>query len=292
MRRRLFDQIIFMKVIPAGITGLMLLLSTIIYGQQDSVVNESAGVEIKFGVFYNSRLHYLGRVDSLQSSAIFPMAELWLGKEVYISAVPVFINNVVDRFSYAGTVGTIGYRFSDKRNKFSGNIYFVKPFYKDHSQLVQSALKSQLSSSFTYSTKPINLTIGGDLRFSEKTDYGAMAGLDHAFRIEAGNNFILVVNPAAYLYAGTQKFTRTYYKQRNFLIFPAGEEEITENVNRFSILAYEFSIPVVLAKGKFQVIANPSYVILQNLVAEEGQPGLSERGKELFSFTIGTRISF
>ena len=78
----------------------------------------------------------------------------------------------------------------------------------------------------------------------------------------------------------------------SILLLPGTEQLVTEDVKRFAILAYEFSMPVVLAKGKFQLIANPAYVIPQNLVKIEGRQDLSERGKEMFFITVGGKVSF
>lgn len=280
-----------MRYLLPVITGLTLLYTTGLHAQQDSLPAKTKP-QFKLGVYYNSNLNFLGRTDSLRSSGVFPLAELWLGKGFYINAAPVFVNNAVQSFEYAGSVATAGYQFTDKKNKFGGNIFFVKPLYKDNSELVQSALKGQFTSNFTWMSKIINITAGGDVRFSDKVDFGLTAGIDHIFRFEPGADWVLVLDPSAYVYAGTQKFTRTYYKQSNFLLFPGAEQQITESVNSFNILSYELSMPVVLAKGKFQFIANPAYVIPQNLISVEGRPDLSERGKEMFYITIGTKFIF
>jgi hypothetical protein len=281
-----------MRSIISGITGIGILLSTSLFAQQDSLPQKKEGVQFKIGVYYNSNLNYLGRTDSLRSSGVFPLAELWFGKGFYINAAPVFVNNAVSSFEYAGTVTSAGYRFSNKKNKFGGNIFITKPIYKDNSQLVQSALKGQFTSNLTWSNKIINITAGGDVRFSDNTDYGVTTGVDHIFRFKPGGGFVLVLDPSAYVYAGTQKFTRTYYKQNNFLLFPGTQQQVTETANRFNILSYEFSMPVVLVKGKFQLIANPAYVIPQNLLTVEGRPDLSERGKEMFYITFGGKVTF
>ena len=255
--------------------------------QSDSAKNRA---QFKFGVYYNSHLNYYGRTDSLHSSGVFPLAELWFGKGFYINAAPVFVNNKVSSFEYAGTVATAGYRFN-KNDKFGGNIFFVKPIYPDNSQLVQSALKAQFSSNFTLMNKFINITAGADLKLSDNLDYGATAGLDHIFRFEPGKNFVLVLDPSVYINGGTQQFSKTYYKKNSFLLFPGVEQQVTESVNRFSILSYEVSMPIVLAKGKFQLIANPAYVIPQNLVVVEGRPDLSENGQNMFYITLGAKIT-
>jgi hypothetical protein len=119
------------------------------------------------------------------------------------------------------------------------------------------------------------------VKFSNSTDYGAMAGVDHIFRMQLTNKMVLVANPSAYLNAGTQQFTNTYYKKNNFLIFPGTEQQVSETVKRFSILSYEFSMPLILARDKFQVLLIPAYVMPQNLTGP---------AKNLFYITAGAKI--
>lgn len=130
------------------------------------------------------------------------------------------------------------------------------------------------------------------MKFSDKIDYGTTAGLDHLFQFGAGEGFVIVINPSAYVDAGTQQFTRTYYEKSNFLLFPGVTQQVTESVKEFNILSYELSMPVVLAKGKFQLIANPAWVLPQNIIVVEGRPNLSERGENLFYITLGGKITF
>jgi hypothetical protein len=269
---------------------VLLLLPFMIKAQSDST-KEDDKPQFKIGVYYNSNLNYYGRIDSLRSSGFFPLAELWFNKSFYINAAPLFIHNSVTSFDYAGTVASAGYRFTSN-NKFAGNIYFVKPFYKDNSQLVQSALKGQLTATFTFLNKFINITGGADVKFSDKTDYGATAGVDHIFHFELPGTSVLVIDPSANLYAGTQQFTKSYYKQNSFLFFPGVEQMVTEKVSNFNILSYEFSVPVIYAKEKWQLLFTPAYVIPQNLITVANRPDLSERGKRLFYATIGGKIIF
>ncbi len=121
---------------------IFLCFFTFISHAQSDSIREDNTIRFKVGIYYNTNLNYYGRTDSLRSSGLFPMAELWLDNHFYLNAAPVFVNNAVMNFQYAGTVATAGYQFSSD-NKLSGNIYFVKPFYKSNSQLVQSALKAQ-----------------------------------------------------------------------------------------------------------------------------------------------------
>lgn len=268
---------------------IALFFSTAIHAQTDSASTENNKTQFKLGVFYNSNLNYYGRTDSLRSSGVFPLVELWFTKNFYINAAPVFVNNETASLQYAGTVTTVGYQFNNN-NKLSGHIYFVKPFYKDNSQLVQSALKAQAAFTLTKSTKIINFTGGSDVKFSDKVDFGLTGGLDHIFRHQFDDESVLVVDPSAYVFAGTQQFTNSYYTKSNFLLFPGAQQLVSESVKNFNILSYEFSMPIIFTKGKFQALAIPAYVIPQNLITVPGRPDLSERGKNMFYVTVGAKI--
>jgi hypothetical protein len=271
---------------------LTLLLSFFVYysgfAQKDST--EKQNVALKIGVNYNSGLNYFGRTDSLKSTGFFPMAELWLSKDFYLNAAPVFVNNAVQSMEYSGTVTSMGYLHST--DKWITNLYFLKPFYKQNSQLVQSALKAQAGMSFSSLNKILNFTFGGDAKLSDKMDFGATVGVDHLIKKQMTHGLVLVVDPAFYTYAGTQNFTNTYYKKKpGFLLLPGSSEQVSENTTKFNVLAYEFSVPVVFAKGNWMALLTPSYIIPQNLVTIVGRPDLSERGQQMFYATIGLKYT-
>jgi len=266
-----------------------LFVCQLVFAQTDSTTSQK--IKFKIGINYNSGLNYYGRTDSLKSTGVFPLAELWLSKDVYINAAPVFVNNAVQSMEYAGTVTSLGYLHTT--DKWITNLYLLKPFYKQSSQLVQSALKAQTSASFSRLNKLLNFTFGGDIKFSDKIDFGATAGLDHLIRKELENGSVLVIDPSFYTYAGTQNFTNTYYKkQPGFLVFPGSTQQVNKNVTQFNILAYEFSVPVVYAKKKWMALLTPSYILPQNLVTVQGRPDLSERGQNMFYVTLGLKYTF
>jgi len=268
------------------------LLISICFSCYLKAQNDSTGIskiKVKLSANYNSNLNYYGRTDSLNSSGFFPMAELWLDKHFYINAAPVFVHNIVTSFDYAGTITTIGHQFITDEKKWFGNAYLLKPFYKNNSQLVQSALKAQVAFNLTSLNKILNITGGVDVKLSEKTDFGITAGLDHLFRQQFRDNSVIVIDPSAYVFAGTQQFSRSYYKQNNMLLLPAGQR-VSESVTGFNILSYEFSIPIIYAKEKLQLSFIPTYVIPQNLITVEGRPDLSERGKEMFYATVAVKL--
>ncbi len=265
-----------------------LFLSAELYGQADSATPKSKA-EFKLGIYYNTHLNYFGRTDSLGSSGVFPLAELWIDKSFYINAAPIFVNNKTQSFEYAGAVTTVGYRATSENKKIGANIYFVKPFYTNNSKLVQSALKAQGAFTLTWMNRIVNITGGADVKFSNRTDFGTTAGLDHLIRLQLDNKTVLVLDPSVYMYAGTQRFTETYYQNTGI---PGINQLVTKNTNRFTILSYEASMPVVLGLGKIQLLAIPAYVFPQNLIVVSGRPDLSERGQNLFYATVGLKMNF
>jgi hypothetical protein len=269
---------------------ILIMVSKGLYAQSDST-DKQEQVQFKIGVYYSSTLNYYGRTDSLRSSGFFPMAELWFNDHFYLNAAPVFVNNNVTSFQYAGTIATAGYQFSSN-DKVSGNIYFVKPFYQSNSHLVESALKEQFGFTVSALNKILNVTGGSDVKFSSDVDFGLTGGLDHVFRHQFGDASVLVVDPAAYVYAGTQQFSKSYLqKEGSFLIFPGTDQLVTQSSRRFTILSYEFSVPVIFVIGKLTLLATPAYVIPQNLVTVPNRPDLSERGKGMFYATVGAKVS-
>lgn len=277
-----------MRIINTSMLIVLCCISVVLHAQSDSATSK---VSFKVGTYYNSNLNYYGRTDSLRSSGFFPVAELWLNNKFYINAAPVFTHNKATGFQYAGAVATAGYVYNN--GKSAGHIYFLKPIYKNNSQLVQSTLKAQAAATFTWLSKIINITGGADIKFSANTDFGATAGLDHIFRKGLNDNSVLIINPSVYLYGGTQQFTRSYHeKNGNLPLFPGPDRLVTEDVKKFDILSYEVSVPVIYSKGKWMLLVTPAYVLPQNLVKQEDNPDLSESGKKIFYITVGGKISF
>src|SRR5688572_7067123 len=132
------------KISYLSMISIAMLMQLVVCAQSDSAKSK---MQFKLGVYYNSGLNYYGRTDSLRSSGIFPIAELWFTKNIYINAAPVFVNNASQRFKYAGTLLTAGYRFD--AGIAAGNFFFLKPLYENSTQLVQSALKAQVSGLLT-----------------------------------------------------------------------------------------------------------------------------------------------
>ena len=218
------------------------------------------------GVTANSAMNYYGRVDSLKSKGLYPFVGVNFSNGLYVNANFVFIHNNLQT-QYAATLVEGGWNFHNKKNSWSGSLSTTRYIYQDNTDLIQSAIKQSVAASITQLNKIVNITIGGDIKFSNQADPGAQAGLDHIIKFtRVFGKAVIVLDPSAYVYAGTQHFTQTYLQQQHFLLFPAGEEVVTKDSREFSILSYEASLPMVLAYKKFNLILSPAYVLPQHVL--------------------------
>jgi hypothetical protein len=272
------------------ITTVVILLLSLLYFDVNAQTSDSTQkIKFKLSLNYNSGLNYYGRTDSLKSTGIFPLAEVWFSPKFYMNAAPVFVNNKVQAMEYAGSIASIGYL--NVTDKWISNLYLVKPFYTQTSRLVQSALKAQVGGSFTALSKPLNFSFGGDAKYSDQFDFGAMAGVDHIFRFENKDNSIIVADPSFTINAGTQNFSKTSKKTTGGLL-GRREQEITETYQQFNILSLEASVPFIYSKNSFQLIISPAYVLPQNLVKIENRPDLTETGENMFYATLAVKYTF
>lgn len=218
------------------------------------------------GVTYNSNMNYYGRTDSLVTTGVCPFVGISLKDGLYLNSTFVFIQNTAGS-RYAATLLEGGYSFQNKKETWAGNISVTRFFYQPGTGLVASAIKEDAAASITHLNKIIDITLGADVKFSNAIDPGAQAGLDHIVKFTKlfSKKDVLVLDPSAYVYAGTQHFIQTFYQQQHFLIFPTGETQQTQNIDQFNVLAYEFSMPVVYAYKKLNLIVTPAYILPQNV---------------------------
>ncbi len=248
-------------------------------------------------VNYVSRLNYFGRVDSLKSSGLFPIIGIDSKIGLYATGTFIFTENSAQPLTYAGTTIEGGYKFPENKH-FSGNIFYTQFLYKPTATIVQSALKEQTGINLTWKNDFVNVTAGGDLKFSDQTDIGVTGILDHLFifKIPSTQKMAVALNPSATINAGTQKFIQSYSNKIGGLLggLTGGNQTSTQSVNQFNILSYEFSMPVVLVVNKFYAALTPAYVLPQNLITVTNRPDLSENGMNLFyvTATVGMRLEF
>jgi hypothetical protein len=279
-----------MKKVTTSFALVIICLS--LHAQQtDSTAIRKNKKKITFtaGVAYNSGLNYYGRTDSLKSQGIYPFAGITLNNGLYVFSNFIFINNVVAT-SYGATTVEAGYKFKNKKGNWRGNIFGARFFYKADVSLVQSVVKEQAGLNLANTNKIIGIYGGADAKFSNQTDFGAYAGLDHSFRFDSvGKKGVIVVSPSVYAYFGTQRYSKTWMQEKRFLFLPVGGQAVTQSSNRFSVMSYELSCPIIYGIGKMNLILTPAYVIPQNVITANGE---TQKAENLFYTTAAIRFDF
>ncbi|MHA4811380.1 hypothetical protein ACX0G9_24985 [Flavitalea flava] len=258
---------------------------------KDSSLEQEKGHFI-IGVTYHSAMNYYGRVDSFKSKGLYPFAGFSFRNGLFLNATFVFIHNDLQT-QYAATLVEGGYNFKNKKGNWAGSLSASKYFYQANTDLIQSAVKEVVTANITNLNKIMNITVGADAKLSDKTDFGLQVGLDHIIRIPGvlcGKD-VIVLDPSAYIYSGTQHFSQTYYQQKNLLLFPVGMDSFTKNSQEFNVLAYEFSMPIVYGYKKINLILTPAYILPQHMLTAAGQSGVSERGTNLFYITTTLKFT-
>ncbi|HWB24160.1 MAG TPA: hypothetical protein VG738_01715 [Chitinophagaceae bacterium] len=262
----------------------------------DSVATVKKNV-LNASVNYVSRLNYFGRVDSLKSSGLFPVVGIDSKIGLYATGTFIFTQNSAQPLTYAGTAIEAGYKFPENKH-FAGNIFYSQFLYKNSAAIVQSALKEQTGINATWKNKYVNVTGGMDLKFSNNTDIGVTGALDHLFifRLTGIKKSAIALNPTATVNAGSQKFVQSYSTKTGGILgnLPGSASTTTQNVDKFNILSYEFSMPVVFVINKFYAALTPAYVLPENLITVKNRPDLTETGSNMFyvTATIGMRLEF
>jgi len=228
--------------------------------------SQDSATHFVVGITGNSTMNYYGRVDSLKSRGLYPFVGVNFSNGLYVNANFVFIHNSLQS-QYAATLVEGGYNFHNKKNSWSGSLSTTRYIYQGNTDLIQSAIKQSVAASITQLNKVVNITIGGDVKFSSQADPGAQAGLDHIIKFSrVFGKGVIVLDPSVFVYAGTQHFTQTYLQQQHFLLFPAGEEVVTKDSREFSILSYEASLPMILVYKKYSLILSPAYVLPRHVL--------------------------
>jgi hypothetical protein len=279
-----------MKKVTTLLTLVIICLS--LHAQHtDSTAIQKKKKKITFtaGVAFNSGLNYYGRTDSLKSQGIYPFAGITLNNGLYVFSNFIFINNAVAT-SYGATTIEAGYKFKNQTGNWRGNIFGARFFYNTDVKLVQSVVKEQAGMNLAHTNKIVGIYGGADAKFSNQTDFGAYAGLDHSFRFDSvGKKGVIVISPSVYSYFGTQRFSKTWMQEKRFLLLPVGQQAVTQSSNRFSVMSYELSCPVIYGIGKMNIIFTPAYVIPQNVITANGE---TQKADNLFYTTAALRFDF
>jgi len=255
-------------------------LGTDSVGLSASEKSESYGL---VGMSYTNDWVYMGRKDSLQTPYLAPYFE-------YSHASGLFFNTSL---SYLTTEGsnrfdlfalTLGYDYSNW--KLSAGAAVSGYLYDDESYNVQSAMTLYSSAYFRYDFYFMEAQVSAGIGLSDGADGFASAHLLRSFYPFVG----LEIRPSSTMRWGTQRYYNEYYQNSSSShgavrgkgkMGSGGNGQTTtfavEEVSKFRLLDYEFSLLIAQKIGRFRLFVdgtyaaplNPAQVTIDELVFEE-----------------------
>ncbi|WEK21493.1 MAG: hypothetical protein P0Y49_10125 [Candidatus Pedobacter colombiensis] len=284
----------------------VLVFSTVCsFGQSlikdDLIKNDSKISSLKFGVNYLSNSVFMGRSDTVRIPVITPNIKYTFRSGIFVAGSLDYLPNSKSKELASGDLSA-GYDF-DLTDNLDGSVSFTKSFYNTKSPLIASSQSALVNVSLNYDFgKIITPSLSADYVFNkqgDKNDIFLSASLSHAFIATSLFNAkdILIISPAATLNTGTQNF------YDSFLVNKKGKNEAkTASLNKlmaakrddlakFKVLDYEFSVPVEYKIKHFIFTLTPTYSIAQNKLPEDISTELSNKSK-LFNLEMGIALKF
>ncbi len=252
---------------------------------KDTVVTADKQSYFKIGGNYLSNAIYSGRKDS----AAVPYLRSSLGyfdkSGFYIDAGVSLLVSSNDTKRIDLLTLEAGYAFSIS-DKLEGSVTASKFFYTDQSYAVQSELKGMAGGDLSYDAGLVAINAGADLLFSANTDIFTNLKLSHSFEMGPEKRK-WSVTPSVEMNAGTQYFNQAYYKNRKFSVgttsgstgststggkghaHSSSSSSAIKNLvftdkNKFAVLDYELSVPVIYETSSWGLYATPTVAIPVN----------------------------
>jgi len=239
---------------------------------------------------YLSNAVYSGRKDS----SVVPYLRSSIGyynkSGFYIDAGASLLVSATDTKRIDLVTLEAGYTFQITK-KLEAEITASKFFYTDKSYSVRSELKAITGIGLGYDAGPVSINGGVDLLFSTNTDVFTSLKISHNFE-KGPDNEKWSISPAIELNAGTQYYNQAYYKNRKFTFATTSGSSgnsgnshpgrghsnssssssstttvktlVFNDQNKFSILDYEISVPVMYETNRWGLYATPCFAIPVN----------------------------
>ncbi len=246
----------------------------------------------KVGVDYVNNNVYLGRKDSAKIPYLTPEIGYYHRSGLFIEGSLSVIPKAgagIDLFAIDG-----GYDFHSNNEKFTGELFAAKYFFNTSSKSVRSEISGETDAIASYNFGPVSLNGGADVLFSSPADLILNAGLSHEFYF--GNSDEWAITPTFLTNIGSLNFYKNYYKNRKFKKKRSTRSTpvTVTGKNNFSMLDYEFSLPLYYDINKWSFYISPNYVIPVNPIqyAVNGVFAKQEQLSNSFYLNINAAFDF
>lgn len=246
----------------------------------------------KVNANYLSNAIYSGRKDSSVVPYLRPSIGYFDNSGFYINGGASLLVSPTDTKRIDLITLETGYAFNISK-KLEGEITAAKFFYTDQSYAVTSELKAITGINLGYDLGVVAISAGADLLFSNNTDIFTNLKISHYFEMGQDTKK-WAISPAIEMNAGTQYYNQAYYQNRKFTFATttAGSGIVTSaathgkghangssssgngnsviktlvfnDKNKFNILDYEISVPVIYETSHWSLYATPDFAIPVN----------------------------
>lgn len=259
--------------------------------------DKNPGLEI--GSNYVNTNVYMGRTYKKDAAIMAPDLIYTFNNGIFLTGsldfIPSHKIHTVDNGSLE-----LGYNYH-LTDYLEGSISFTKMFYAQHSTLITSSVSSEFNAGIDFNNDLISpgLNIVYALGISGiRNDLTLIPNLSHEFVIDMifGNQDRLTVSPTVEMNAGTQHFYSSYFNVTRTIVrknFRTGKERLvsTSELDKFSLLDYEVSVPVTYLLKPFLLSFSPVLALPQNKLPS--QITQSQQNKPyLFYFNLGLNFKF
>ena len=268
---------------------------------------------LKIGLTFNSNSVFLARTDSVATPVFNTGLTYTLKSGIFFAGT---VNYVPSRQFDKLDGGSLETGYNYEKHNFSGGVTLSKYFATFNSTQLISALDATLGLDASYNIANIvtpSAHVDYALVKSGGNDFILTGGLAHDFTIEkpfsAKDN--LSIAPAVHFNAGTQNFYNTYFiRQQTSLQGRLNARSkgkgkgvtattptttttpVVTNVNKFQVLAYEFSVPVSYTNRKFAAEFTPVYAIAVHKTDDNGTNTFYLPNSSVFYFHFALSYAF
>lgn len=293
---------------------LFIICSNSILGQENEAIDYQTKNKdssyFSVGLNFISDAVFAGRKDSITAPYLYPSLSYYNKSGIYATGSFSYLTRPnesrIDLF-----LGTLGYEFSIK--KFEGDISFTKYFFNSDSYNVISEVEADVTGSFRYDFKVINLVASAISFFNNNSDADILLSseISHDF---VTKNQKFQISPTIGAYFGSQNFYEQYYINNRFgsgrgtgnrqgSSNGQGSQQGTSDTSqtalvlneseKFNLLAIEFSVPIWYVSKPVIIAFLPVLAIPQNPATLTVNDVVFEEDLETtFYWIIGMAYSF
>ncbi|MEP1093817.1 MAG: hypothetical protein ABJG78_01830 [Cyclobacteriaceae bacterium] len=239
---------------------------------------------VLIGLNYSSDWVYMGRSDSLSNPYLVPSMEYNHKSGIFINGSLSYLTNEsskrIDLLSIA-----LGYDYSG--DDISTGLSATGYFFNDDSYNIQSEMTLYSSAWLSYDFRLAEAGIAAAIGLGGSADGFASAELRRSFYLLYGD---LKIRPGVVANWGTQQYYNEYYQYRSSSSgngqrkgkgpggsSSSGSTIVLEEVSKFRLLDYEFSIQIaynlsrilLYSEATYAIPLNPAEVTIDEVIFEE-----------------------